>query len=378
VHSITNPNPGSSRLRPTHVVAALAASAALSLVACSSSDDSSTPTVDTVGTTEVAGATVVAGTTAPETSPATSSPDTTVPETAVGPAAAFADALIAFQSGGRIQTVLTDGSSSGFVAPGAPDGQEHPDWSRDGLRIVFDTQFSRLWTVSADGSDLASAFECVSPCQSLQDGSWSPDGTEIAFVVAESRDGTTTSRSAIVALNVATENVRTIYEDTSGMVWLFHPRWSGDGESIVFEEDTFASNLLSEGEITSMAVAVVPADGATTPDYVVTLSGPFDGPGSPAPDWSPVDDLIVFSRADNLFTVRTDGSEELRLTDFDAVKEHAIQPTFSPDGSAIVFTYVTGQFDVDDSPTAALIGLDGSRQVAVGGGAAMTHPRLQP
>jgi Tol biopolymer transport system component len=289
---------------------------------------------------------------------------------------ALADSLIVFQSNGRVQTVLPDGSASSVVTSDAPGDQEHPDWSRDGLRIVFDTQFSQLWTVNADGSDLVTAYQCVSPCQSLQDGSWSPDGIEIAFMVAESVDGTTTSRSAIVALNVASGDVRTIYADTSGTVWLFQPRWSGDGKSIVFEEDTFASNLLSEGEIVSMAVAVVPAEGATTPEYLATLSGPFDGPGSP--DWSPVDDLIVFSRADNLFTVRADGSAEQQLTNFDAVQEHAIQPTFTPDGSAIVFTYVTGEFDVDDAPTAALITLDGSGQVTIGGGMPMTHPRFQP
>lgn len=372
MHSISSPQPGSNRVRPAHGLLALATVAVFALVGCSSSDDSSAPAVDTVGST------AVSRTTVPATAPATSSLDSAAPSADPGLSAAFADSLIVFQSGGGVQTVLPDGTTTGVVASEAPDGQEHPDWSRDGLRIVFDTQFSQLWTVNADGTDLSTVYECVSPCHSLQDGSWSPDGKEIAFMVAESVDGTTTSRSAIVALNVATGDVRTIYEDTSGTVWLFQPRWSGDGTSIVFEEDTFASNLLSEGEITSMAVAVVPADGGATPEYLATLSGPFDGPGAPAPDWSPVDDLIVFSRADNLFTIRSNGDDEAQLTDFDAVKEHAIQPTFTPDGSAIVFTYVTGEFGVNDSPTAALIGLDGSGQVAIGGGAPMTHSRFQP
>lgn len=372
MHSMGSSLHGSNRSRPTHGLMALAAVAALSLVGCSSSGDSSAPASDT------AGSTAGTGTTMPATVPATDVLDGSVPSADPGLTATFADSLVVFQSLRGVQTVKVDGTAMGVVASEAPVGQEHPDWSRDGLRIVFDTQFSELWTVSADGSDLAAAYECVSPCHSLQDGSWSPDGDEIAFVVAESVDGTTTSRSAIIALNVATGDVRTIYEDTSGTVWLFQPRWSNDGESIVFEENTFASNLLSEEEITSMAVAVVPAAGATKPEYLAKLSGPLEGPGSPAPDWSPVEDLIVFSRGDNLFTVRADGSEELQVTEFDAVREHAIQPTFTPDGSAVVFTYVTGEFDVDDSPTAALIGVDGSGQVVIGGGAPMTHPRLQP
>jgi Tol biopolymer transport system component len=368
VHPISSPQPGSNRLRPTHGLAALVTVAGLVIVGCSSSDDSSAPAVDTVGST------VAVATPVPATAPATSSPDSASPPLS----AAFTDSLIVFQSEGNVQTVLPDGSNSTVVTSGAPGSQEHPDWSRDGLRIVFDTEFSHLWTVNADGSELETVYECVSPCQSLQDGSWSPDGEEIAFMVAESVDGTTTSRSAILAVNVSTGDVRTIYEDTSGKAWLFHPRWSGDGSSIVFEEDTYVSTALTEEEVTSIAVAVVAADGGATPEYLTTLSGPFDGPGSPAPDWSPVDDLIVFTRADNLFTIGADGSGEAQVTDFDAVEEHAIQPTFTPDGSAIVFTYVTGEFGVNDSPTAAVIGLDGSGLSTVGGGARMTHPRFQP
>jgi TolB protein len=273
---------------------------------------------------------------------------------------------------------MPDGSNATVITSEAPASQEHPDWSPDGLRIVFDTAFSLLWTVNADGSELTTVYECVAPCHTLQDGSWSPDGTEIAFMVSESQDGSTTSRSAVLAVNASTGGIRTIYEDTSGMAWLFHPRWSVDGTSIVFEEDTYVSDRLTEEKVATMAIVVVAADGGAAPEYLATLTGPFQGPGSPAPDWSPVDDLIVFSRADNLFTIRPDGSGEVQVTNFDAVEEHAIQPTFTPDGTAIAYTYVTGEFGVNDAPTAAVIGLDGSGQVTVGGGLKITHPRFRP
>ncbi len=371
----SSPSPAAPSRPPLRVrrCAAVATFAALALVGCPSSDEALASTAGRVDST------AVTDPTSPSTSPATTSPDTVAPaSTVAAPLGVPVDALIVFQRGASVQTVLPDGSAPHVVTSATPEGQEHPDWSRDGRRIVFDTQFSKLWTVNADGSDPAAAYTCVSPCTSLQDGSWSPDGTEIAFMVAESQDGTTTSRSAIVALDVASGAVRTIYEDTSGLVWLFGPRWSGDGKSIVFEKDTYASNLLTDEAATSMAVAVVPSEGATTPHYLLTLSGPFEGPGSLAPDWSSTDDLIVFSRADNLFTIRADGTEETPVTTFDGVEEHAIQPTFTPDGSAIVFTYVTGQFGVNDQPTAAVIRLDGSGRVTVGGGATMTHPRVQP
>jgi Tol biopolymer transport system component len=161
-------------------------------------------------------------------------------------------------------------------------------------------------------------------------------------------------------------------------VWLFHPRWSGDGRSIVFEQDTWASDLLSEESLESVAVATVAVDGSSPPTTIATWPGPLAGGDAPAPDWSPVDDLLVFSRDGNLFTASADGGDPVQVTDFDGVTEHAVQPTFTPDGDGIVFTYVTGRWDVDDSPSAALIRLDGSGFEVLAQGVPATHPRLRP
>lgn len=292
--------------------------------------------------------------------------------------AAEAGATMVFQYSGRVNTVETDRADVTVLTDETPVGQEHPDWSPDGSRIVFETEFDQLWTVAADGTDVSSVLECDDPCQVVQDGAWSPDGSEIAFVMVESEDGTTTSRSAIMALDVATGSTRLIHEDTSGTVWLFHPRWSGDGRSIVFEQDTWASDLLSEESLESVAVATVAVDGPSPPTTIATWPGPLAGGDAPAPDWSPVDDLLVFSRDGNLFTVIAAGGDPVQVTDFDGLTEHAVQPTFTPEGDGIVFTYVTGRWDVDDSPSAALISLDGSGFDVLAQGVAATHPRLRP
>jgi Tol biopolymer transport system component len=304
---------------------------------------------------------------------------TTVVEGTLAPGDAGALRLV-FQSGGRVHTELADGSSVVDVAPGAPDGQEHPDWSHDGTRLVFETAFSKLWTVKADGTELTSLIDCVAPCHNLFDGAWSPDGKEIAFVVAETKDGTNTSRSAIVVLNVASGQVRTVYEDVSGRVWLFQPRWSSDGKSMVFEEDTYDSALLDGSRITGYAVKVVASVGGSAPVKVAAWATPSSGdpPQPPAPDWSRTDDLLVFSRDDNLFTVRPDGTAATQITQFDGQHEHAIQPTFTPDGTSIVFTLVTGQFHVNDQPTPTIIGLVGHTLTRLGGTGLITHPRIQP
>lgn len=121
VHSISSPQPGSNRPRPAHGLVALATAAALALVGCSPSDDSSAPAVDAVGST------VVGGTTVPATVPGTSSLDSAASSADAGLSVAFADSLIVFQSGGRVQTGSLDGTTAGVVASEANDGQEHPD-----------------------------------------------------------------------------------------------------------------------------------------------------------------------------------------------------------------------------------------------------------
>ncbi|MDH3307396.1 MAG: hypothetical protein OEO77_07780 [Acidimicrobiia bacterium] len=284
---------------------------------------------------------------------------------------------LAYQWNGQIRVVRIDGTDDRVIAPDAPIGQEHPDWSPDGTQVVFETDFAVLWTVGIDGSDMREIFRCLAPCYSIQDAAWSPDGAEIAFVMAETEDGVTTSRAAILGLDVATGDLRTIFEDTSGRVWLFNPRWSPDGRSVVFEEDLFASDLLIEGTVETRVVAVVPADGSALPTSIARWSGSAAGRAG-APDWHPTSQLIVYSNAGNLHTVVPEGGGERQLTHFDGATEHAIQPTSTPDRDSIVFTYVTGQFGVDDVPSGAMVGLDGSGMTSIGGEARITHPRVQP
>jgi Tol biopolymer transport system component len=286
--------------------------------------------------------------------------------------AAVTKSPIVFQEGGQVRILSPDGSARA-VTTAAPTHQEHPDWSPDGKQLVFETAFSELWAVNADGSQATKRFDCQLPCHAIQDAAWSPDGRTIAFVTAETKDGQTTSRAAILALDVATGKVRTIHDDSSGVVWLYGPRWSPDGRSLVFEEDAFASNLLTEDNISSTKLGVTSASGVGEPvDYIAA--------GASGPDWSPKGDLIVFSRGDNLLTIRPDGTGEHRLTNFDGVNEHAIQPSFVPGGGSLIFTYVSGGplRSVNDHHTAGTVGLDGSGMSTVGGGLLMTHSRMQP
>jgi Tol biopolymer transport system component len=269
---------------------------------------------------------------------------------------------IAFQANGLVKTVRPDGSDARVVVP-EPTTQEHPDWSPDGTRLVFDAGFQSLWTVDADGAGATELFSCERTCANVQDGAWSPDGKEIAFMTAETVDGETTERSAILAVDVNSGSVRTITEDTAGKVWFFHPRWSPDGSELVVEKDTFASTLLDEESVSSTELLVVAANGRGSPRSIAT--------GFTDPDWS-AQNAIVAVQDGNLVTMQPDGSEQVSLTSSGDAADAAIQPTFTPDGEAIIFTW-------DGSPpTGAAISRDGANLTRLGGGILMTHPRVQP
>ena len=366
-----------TRISPTRhrrplVKASLVLIAVLGVVGCSGSENSASPTDSAAEVPEVSPpiSEPTATTTTTDATPDVTSPTGT--DAPAGNQLLPDDALLVFQRGG-IRVSDATGDSEVEVVPDHPDS-EHPDWSPDGLSILFDTEFSTIWSVPSEGGDAEELVTCVAPCANLYEGAWSPDGAQIAYAMAETQDGTNTARSSIQVLDLATGATRSVYENTSGAVWLFTPRWSPDGSSIVFTESTFASTRLDEGEITSERIAVVEVGETTSSARYLTPEGAV----SNSPDWSPIGDLIVYASEDNLFSIQPDASGITQLTSFDGEQEHAIQPSFLPDGSGIVFTYVTGTFDVDDQPQAAVIGLDGNGFVVLGHSEPVTHPRVNP
>jgi Tol biopolymer transport system component len=251
---------------------------------------------------------------------------------------------------------------------------EHPDWSPDGTRIAFESAFRSIKTMTADGGDLRELYACAKPCAFVQEPAWSPDGAEVAFALTETVDGVLTSRGAVVALEVATGVLRTVTEDGTGRVGFSTPRWSGDGARLVVDRETFVSTKLDETAVSKVEVVVVPSKGGVS-RTVADWGGPVTWGASP--DWSRRADLIVYSRHGNLHTVAPDGSGEAILTTVDGTAESAIQPTFTPDGTHVVYTHVQTRSGVTVN-TGELLPLDGGKASVLGGGVEMTHPRLSP
>ncbi len=87
----------------------------------------------------------------------------------------------------------------------------------------------------------------------------------------------------------------------------------------------------------------------------------------------------MFTDGVNLFTIHADGSHKKRLTRFKAKKESAIQPTFTPDGTGAVFTWVQGVKNSGaESTVPAIVDLSDGSIVAIEEAREATHTRLRP
>jgi Tol biopolymer transport system component len=222
-------------------------------------------------------------------------------------------------------------------------------------------------------------LDCQHPCLEANFPAWSPDGRSLAFTTFDGK-GEDTVNIRIDVFDLATRKIRTITR-AAGTDNVTSPRWSRDGKTLVIEVQHY-SDAGPNGKITGTAIATVPVTDHVAAATVITpwnLSATY-------PDWHPTQDLIVFSTRvwpalegpSNLYTVRPDGSQLTQLTRFTKGETRAAQPTFTPDGSHIIFTRVEG--DGFGNPTMAEIALDGSGLTSATSNGMMfgTHPRLRP
>ena len=300
------------------------------------------------------------------------------------------------ETGAKLMLVRPDGTGDHALVTG-PGEQTHPDWSPDGQRIAYVVD-NDIWLVDANGSDAARIFDCASPCIVGDAPAWSPDGRSIAFVTANAV-GDNAPGMTVMAVDVATGAVRTLYE-TVGPEYSWWVRWSPDGDSLVMDLTRYPDTKVSTSRVTASAIATVDLMAASPEARVLTDWSMF----ATYPDWSWTTDLIVFttydlgirdsggfadpSPASDLYTIRPDGTGLKQLT-HDASGTTLIrndtasgplstQPSWTPDGMAIVFVQVDGEswpgwgmatMSADGTGLAPAIG----SQYVYG-----THPRLRP
>lgn len=263
-----------------------------------------------------------------------------------------------------------------------PSDEDHPRWSTDGRRIIFESNKDGHWDVysmGSDGSDLvrltetpaAESSPVYSPDMkqvafaSYRDGNpeiyvmeadgsnptrltfnpandicpyWSPDGTRIYF--SSNRGG----REEIFAIRMSDHKELAVsapggHEGAheTGEYYEEHPVWSPDGARL-----TFRAGTGDRAEWFTMDLAGGRMDPARD------LPGPFR---TVIPDFGPVEHPVVSpdgkwmvfeSKRDGnweLYLASINGSDARRLTESAGADT---QPAWSPDGNQIAFTSLRG------------------------------------
>jgi Tol biopolymer transport system component len=277
--------------------------------------------------------------------------------------------------------VRADGTGAFFAAGAVPGGEQlHPDWSPDGRRIVLDvgnaTGTIDLWILDTADWSAEPLISCAHPCLWVSEPAWSRDGSRIAFQRHVQADEGEVSTVEIIDLSSGAID---IVLDSGPEVGLYAPRWSPDGGSLVVEMPSF-----SESELLGDALGVLDLT-AEAPALRTLVDGSFFANN---PDWSPDSTAIVFSapaeggeaggRLSDLWLMDPGGGTPRRVTDIATGGGTAVQPTFTADGSRIVFKLSDPSLGVSD--VMASVALDGTDLRPATGSDYLFgwHPRLRP
>jgi Tol biopolymer transport system component len=223
----------------------------------------------------------------------------------------------------------------------------------DGSDAANTNSVANVWVVNPDGTGTAALTKLTSTFASSFNLVWSADGSKIAFSSARALDGTDADNTN------GTRNVWVINSDGSGATHLTgltangtsvdFPLWSPDGRKIVFESarNLDGSDKLSPNFITNLWVVNSDGSGSATALTKTTVTGTSNSSAA----WSPDGSKIAFSSAraldgsdavntngtKNIWLMNADGTGAAPLTKLTAVGADSDVPSWTPDGSKVVF-----------------------------------------
>jgi Tol biopolymer transport system component len=208
------------------------------------------------------------------------------------------------RSDAEIVTAKIDGTDLRQLTDDCRVWERNPAWSPRGDEVAYDRYVGNERHIYVARKDGSRARRITTSRGGGTDASWSPDAEQLVFsryphLFVIGRDGSGERRLT----------------NMSGI----QPAWSPRGDRIAFA---------SGGEGDAQIYLSNP-DGSS----VVQLTTE----GGTEPAWSPDASRIAFVRAYNVWTMRADGTELVRLTARDGYTR-AQSPAWSPDGSQIVFS----------------------------------------
>ena len=254
--------------------------------------------------------------------------------------------------GQEICVVNSDGSSLGYLTQGDRGGgdydERYPAWSPDGRRIAFVVVGNCANAIYVMNSNRTGLHRVLlekserSGMWTIQDLSWSPDGTSLVYGKSFQPGGCSGGSvevQRIFTISVAGTGERQI---TAGVLADrdMQPAWSPDGQWVAFHHEPMDRGLY-----------VMKPDGSSR--------RLLDNRGAGYPDWSPDGTKIVYhcttTRAE--ICVYTEGGGIDRLGP-------GTEPVFSPDGTRILFVLQPGEGGDSDGGI-YVMAADGSGRVEI-------------
>lgn len=257
-----------------------------------------------------------------------------------------------------IWVMNADGTGQTNLTNTTDQNEISPAWSPDGQRIAYFSGFGldTLMVMNADGSGKTALVPDVPTYPFLATPSWSPGGTQIAFV--RMRPGEPVSAQgdvAIVDLTTGNERILTGPVDFGHVLLTadeFEPAWSPDGAKIAMtavrleqypDPMTGAPTTGAQDEI-----VIMNTDGSG--EVIVTAGEPGTDRANYLEDdrkasWSPDGRMLAFmSQAQvpsccgpwQIWAVNADGAGATNLSADPTVND--LFPSWSPDGTQILFT----------------------------------------